>query len=324
MIAEFEDCCRWMYVVIDDLWQRLPAAYKRRSGPAPACSDSEVLTLALVGECRGWTTETTLLSQWAEYAHLFPILPERSRFDRRRRQLRHALNAIRQAVLAVLDVAQDRQCAIDSLPVPVLQFHLVPSAAGTDSWRAAGADFGKVPTKKQTIFGYKLHLLVTLGGVIRDFVLAPASASAVTVGAELRQRLHQRAPGGGVAGGVQRGAADRAPAQPAPPATRCGHPDAQWRPADHRNRQRATERTVQPRRPSGPHLPGPMCPTAYQARRPHPLPLSQPLIGARRLAPDQGPRLPQLGRVLSCGTVGVLSGGGGERGGDDAAVRLAG
>jgi len=31
-----------------------------------------------------------------------------------------------------------------------------------------------------------------------------------------------------------------------------------------------------------------------------------------------------LGRVLSCGTVGVLSGGGGERGGDDAAVRLAG
>lgn len=190
MIADFEDFCLWMYVVIDDLWQQLPSAYKRRSGPAPQCSESELLTLALVGECRGWTTETTLLSQWAAYPHLFPILPERSRFNRRRRQLQHALNAIRQAVLAVLDVAPDQYCAIDSLPIPVVAFHLVPSAAGTGGWRAEGADFGKVPTKKQTVFGYKLHLLVTLGGVIRDFVLAPASASDVAVGAELLREQH--------------------------------------------------------------------------------------------------------------------------------------
>ncbi len=185
MIADFEDFCLWMYVVVDELWCQLPPAYKRRSGPPPACSDSELLTLALIGECRGWTTETTLLGQWAAYRHLFPQLPERSRFNRRRRRLAHALNALRQAVLAVLDVAQDRRCAIDSLPVPVLAFHLVPSAAGTEGWRAAGADFGKVPTKKQTLFGDKLHLLVTLGGVICDFVLAPASASDVAVGAEL-------------------------------------------------------------------------------------------------------------------------------------------
>ncbi len=174
-----------MYVVIDALWQRLPSPYKRRSGPAPACSDSKLLTLAVVGECRGRTTETTLLSQWAEYTQLFPVFPERSHFNHRRHQLRHTLNAIRQAVLAVLDVAQDRQCAIDSLPVPVLAFHLVPSAAGADGGRAAGADSGTVPTKQQTICGDKRHLLVTLGGVIRDFVLAPASASDVAVGAEL-------------------------------------------------------------------------------------------------------------------------------------------
>ncbi len=190
MIPDFEDFCVWMYVIVDELWRRLPSAYKRGSGPAPACSDSELLTLALVGECRGWRTEAALLSEWAAYRHLFPRLPERSRFNRRRRHLRHALNALRQAVLAVLDVAQDRRCAIDSVPVPVLQFHLVPSAAGTGSWRAEGADFGKVPTKKQTIFGDKLHLLVTLGGVIRDFALAPASASDVAVGAELLREQH--------------------------------------------------------------------------------------------------------------------------------------
>ena len=185
MIANFEDFCLWMYVVVDELWRQLPPPYKPSRGPGPGCSDSELITMALVGECRGWTREAPLLRCWRERPDLFPHIPERSRFNRRRRALAQAINAIRQGTLATLDVAQDRQCAIDSLPVPVLQFHLVPSAAGAAGWRAEGADFGKVPTKKQTIFGYKLHLLATLGGVIRDFALAPASASDVTVGAAL-------------------------------------------------------------------------------------------------------------------------------------------
>lgn len=190
MIADFDDFCLWVYVVVDELWRQLPLTYKPSRGPGPGCSDSELIAMALVGECRGWTRETELVKNWRERRHLFPAIPERSRFNRRRRALAQAINAIRQGALAVLDVAQDRQCAIDSLPVPVLQFHLVPSAAGAAGWRAAGADFGKVPTKKQTIFGYKLHLLVTLGGVIRDFTLAPANASDVAVGAELLREQH--------------------------------------------------------------------------------------------------------------------------------------
>jgi hypothetical protein len=61
-----------------------------------------------------------------------------------------AFNLIRQVVLSGLDLAQDRQCVIDSLPVPVLQFYLVPTSTG--DWAAHGATFGKVPCKKQTIF----------------------------------------------------------------------------------------------------------------------------------------------------------------------------
>ena len=64
-------------------------------------------------------------------------------------------------VLRVLDVAQDGPCVIDSLPVPVVQFHLVPASTG--DWDAHGATFGRCATKKQTIYGYRLHLLITLG-----------------------------------------------------------------------------------------------------------------------------------------------------------------
>lgn len=185
MIAEFDDFCLWMYVIVDELWRELPAEYKPRSGPEPDCGDAELLTMALVGECRGWATETALVKEWRARRHLFPRVPERTRFNRRRRNLLHAINAIRQGALTILELARDRQCAIDSLPVPVLQFHLVPGSPSAATWKGAGAAFGKVPTKKQTIFGFKLHLLVTLNGVIRDFILAPANASDLTVGAEL-------------------------------------------------------------------------------------------------------------------------------------------
>lgn len=80
-------------------------------------------------------------------------------------------------------MAQDHQAVIDSLPVPAVRFYLVPSSTG--DWAAHGARFGKVAPKQQTIFGYKLHLSVTLGGVILDFVLAPANVADLDVGYEM-------------------------------------------------------------------------------------------------------------------------------------------
>lgn len=184
MIADFDDFCLAMYVLVDDLWRLLAHRYPR-PGPKPLCSDSELMTMVLVGECRGWDEETDLVAAWQDYRALFPVIPERSRFNRRRRALRYAINDLRRLALTLLDLAQDRQAVIDSLPVPVMQFHLVPSSANTSTWKAHEARFGKVSSKKQTIFGYKLHLLVTLGGVILDFVLAPANLHDLTVGAAL-------------------------------------------------------------------------------------------------------------------------------------------
>ena len=184
MINDFTDFCTWMYVVIDDIWLKI-APFFKRPGPAPECPDSELLAMALIGECRGWDVETEMLSQWQEHRDLFPVIPTQSRFNRRRRGLMQAFNLIRRVVLQCLDVAQDRQCVMDSLPLPVVQFHLVPSASSSGEWKASGSTFGKVPSKKQTIFGYKLHLLIAMNGVILDFELAPANESDLEIGFEL-------------------------------------------------------------------------------------------------------------------------------------------
>jgi hypothetical protein len=184
MIPDFETFCTWMFVIVDDVWQQLAPRFAR-PGPMPDCSDSELMTLFLVSECLGWDVETEALSQWQAHRDLFPHLPSQSRANRRRRNLRLGFNLVRQVVLRVLDVAQDRQCAMDSLPVPVMAFHTVPTSTARADWQAAGAAFGRVTTKRQTIFGYKLHLLVTLNGVILDFELAPANVADITAGYEL-------------------------------------------------------------------------------------------------------------------------------------------
>jgi len=182
MIDDFEDLCLYAFVTIDDIWQVLKKRF-RRPGPAPQCSDSELITIALVSECRGWDTETELLDNWKPYLDMFPHFPERSRFNRRRRNLAGAINMLRRMLLQALDLSQDPHCLIDSLPIPVLEFHLVPGSTG--NWAVYGADYGRVASKQETIFGYKLHLLITLNGVILDFELAPASATDLTVGTEL-------------------------------------------------------------------------------------------------------------------------------------------
>ena len=66
MIEEFDDFCLHMFVIVDDIWKDIAPIFKR-----PGPNDSELLTMVLVGECRGWELETKLLSHWQEHATCF-------------------------------------------------------------------------------------------------------------------------------------------------------------------------------------------------------------------------------------------------------------
>jgi len=182
MINDFEDFSTWMYAIIDDIWQQIAGLFKQ-PGPQPECSDSELITMAIVGECRVWNVETEMLSYWQEHRDMFPQIPSQSRFNRRRRKLMLTFNLIRRSVLSMLDLAQEGQAVIASLPIPVVQFYLVPGSTG--DWKVHGVTYGKVPSRSETIFGYKLHLLITVGGLILDFELAPAIAADLEVGFEM-------------------------------------------------------------------------------------------------------------------------------------------
>ena len=88
MIQTFEDLCTYVYVTVDELYQSVIQPHDHRPGPRSAFTESELITLTLVAELLGLDDETVFLDYVARnHRALFPLLPERPRYNRRRRAL---------------------------------------------------------------------------------------------------------------------------------------------------------------------------------------------------------------------------------------------
>jgi hypothetical protein len=178
MIKSFIDLCTAVYVLVDDCYQAEVAPYDRRPGPTAVCTDSELITLTLVAELVGLDEEVRFLGYVRRnHPTLFQHLPDRSRYNRRRRRLVAATNRIRaalaRAVLRHLAPADRDLAVIDSLPIPVVGF---AHACGAHRWYGE-ARYGHNAAKSQTFYGYKLHLLATASGLVLDFALVPANVA---------------------------------------------------------------------------------------------------------------------------------------------------
>jgi len=87
-----EDLFVYVYLLIDDLVTARIIAIPHRPGPAPACSDAELLAIALVRHLLGRRSEAGFLAEVArDWPRLFPHLPHlphQSAANRRIRWLR--------------------------------------------------------------------------------------------------------------------------------------------------------------------------------------------------------------------------------------------
>lgn len=117
-----EDLFVYVYVLIDDLVAARIIAIPRRPGPAPACSDAELLAIAQVRHLLGRRSEAGFLAEVArDWAHLFPHLPHQSEASRRIRWLWGAFEQLQQRLSARPDLlgGQDVEAVEQRAPRPV-------------------------------------------------------------------------------------------------------------------------------------------------------------------------------------------------------------
>src|SRR5437763_4540187 len=164
-----------IFTIVDDTMKGSPMIQQvlERPGPTPRLSDSEVVTLAIYQELIGEPREDHFFRLHQEQLRpYFPGLNERSRYNRRKRDLWCVILAVRISLQVVLDaLTLEETAAIDSAPVPCVGYKRAKAA--TDF--AGRAEYGVCSSKALKYFGLKLHSVVSLTGVVMGFVLTGAS-----------------------------------------------------------------------------------------------------------------------------------------------------
>ena len=145
----------------------------RRSGPAPKLSDSEVLTMEIVGEFLGYDEEKKMYDYFrCHWQAEFPKLREvhRTTFTRQAANLWGVKEALWQYLLQQIhfDTAVS---VVDSFPVPVCRF----ARANRCRLFECEAAYGYDEVAKQTFYGFRCHLRICWPGVIVGVQLAPAN-----------------------------------------------------------------------------------------------------------------------------------------------------
>jgi len=182
--TNWDDIALTMYVCVDDAYQALLARFGpvRQRGPAPAVSDSEIITGVLLCELFFEGDEHRFCHFLAQYMrHLFPRQLHRSQFNRRRRALTARIELIRRLWRDKLLPQDEDLRLIDSAPVPVCTY-----ARSNRCRTVQGAEYcGRISAKKAKFFGFRLHATATPGQLIDEWCLAPASVHDIRVAAEL-------------------------------------------------------------------------------------------------------------------------------------------
>lgn len=146
----------------------------RPSGPQPKMSDSEVITIEIVGSYLGLSQDQELVEFFRHhYSHFFPVLLkiERSTFVRQAANLWAVKERLWMRLRDELIRQDELVGIIDSMPIPVCRFARAPWCV-----RFRGlARFGKDHADRQTFYGFRLHLRLGWPGVITHAFLAPAN-----------------------------------------------------------------------------------------------------------------------------------------------------
>jgi hypothetical protein len=180
-----EDLFVYVYTLIDDAIKARAVAIPPRPGPSPACSDAELLAIAMVRHLPGRRSEAGFLAEVArDWGHLFPVLPHQSEFNRRTRWLRGAFEQVR--VLLAARLPEDDCQQIDTSAIPVRHASRVRGPDGRTGPNGLAARFGRDAAHAEWSCGFRLAIKTGPGArIVRARSIIPAAVNERDVARDL-------------------------------------------------------------------------------------------------------------------------------------------
>jgi Transposase DDE domain len=158
-----------VYCMADDFLPQRPGNARRK------ISDAELVTLCIAQAMMGVPSDARFLrSARRQLGHLFPHLPERTAFHKRRLRLSGVIEALIREFARHSPGFYDDLLLVDSTPVECARSRETVKRGGSSSLADAlanAADYGYCASHSRFFWGFRLHAIFALDGTPRALAL---------------------------------------------------------------------------------------------------------------------------------------------------------
>lgn len=182
-----EDFIIAVFCVIDDELKKMLGNRKlRQRGRYPGLTDSEAITMEIVGEFLGLDCDKSIWRYFKfHWQHFFPGIPDRSNFARQAANLHEIKRLLQDKLSADLGALVDTLHIVDGFPMPVCKF----ARAHFSRIFKGQAAYGYCATKKERYYGFRGHLVISSIGVITAAAFTAANIDERDVCPELGEKI---------------------------------------------------------------------------------------------------------------------------------------
>jgi hypothetical protein len=190
MLADLDLLLIVVYCIADDFLPKRPGNARRK------ITDAEIITLCVAQAIMGIPSDPRfLLTAQHRLRHLFPVLPTRDAFHKRRLRLSGQIEALIAEFARYSPGFVDDLLLVDSTPVECARSRETVKRGGSSSLADAlanAADYGYCASHSRFFWGFRLHALFALDGTPRALALTSPKVDEKLVCVQLVARCERQ------------------------------------------------------------------------------------------------------------------------------------
>lgn len=167
-----EDFIIYVYCCVEEAYRELVKEPLRSRGFQPKLTDSEVITMEIVGEFMGKDQDKSLWRYFRNHWHgWFPNLGSRSSFVKQSANLWVLKELIQKHFARQMGAVNDPIHLVDGFPMPVCKI----TRATQNRCFKGEAGYGYCAAKDEKYYGFEGHVVVNYEGIICGYTFAAAN-----------------------------------------------------------------------------------------------------------------------------------------------------